>query len=95
VRRWQTAQAIGHDLDPNRLVSDIGLACRLVERRMGAIVGTQAPGRMKNPPTIMTYTRDPRRMPRAAVANRPVFFRRISVKNDTNSLDFYSCTRYL
>jgi hypothetical protein len=46
-------------MDPSRLVSDIGFAYSVVERRMAALMGKQTSGRLKNPPTIMTCTRCP------------------------------------
>jgi len=63
----QTAQAIWNDMEQNRLVSDIGFANSLAERKMEAIVGKEASIRMKNLPTIMTCTR-PYRIYRKNVA---------------------------
>lgn len=43
----QTAQASGNDLEQDRLVGDIGFAGCLDERGMGALMGEEAPGRIK------------------------------------------------
>lgn len=43
-------------MEQNRLVSDIGFANSLAERKMEAIMGKEASIRMKNLPTIMTCT---------------------------------------
>jgi len=58
----QTAQAIWNDMEQNRLVSDIGFANSLAERKMEAIVAKEASIRMKNLPTIMTCTPTSRKL---------------------------------